>query len=254
MFQKLNNLINYTKVFPSYRDIQSYRRVAYQSGTEAEVVRVRGMGDIAFRIRPKTSDAAVLWDTFFEKYHLPSSSLGSKPVIFDLGANVGYTAADFAQRYPNATIIAVELDKNNYDAAQINLQPFSNCRLVNAAVWSEDGTVSYDSGEEEWGFHVNNDLTTSGGATAAAKTVLTIMNENNIETIDYVKMDIEGAEWPVLSSGDAWLRKIKSMKIELHPKFNSSATYENCADILNRSGFLCRRDDRHWNTLVAVRN
>lgn len=254
MLQQIQSLINYVKVFGTVRDIQAFRRVAYQNGALPEVLNVRATGRIPLRIRPRTSDAAVLWDTFFEKFHLPPANIRDDAVIFDLGANVGYTAVHFASLYPKATIVAVELDKNNLEAAQLNLQQMDHCKLIHAAVWSEDGSVSYDTSEAEWGFHVDIDQSHSNGATVVAKTIETIMMENDISAIDYVKMDIEGAEWPVLSSGAVWLRKVKMMKVELHPKFNKEATYDNCSRVLNSSGFTCSRDSRHWNTLLAVRN
>ena len=253
MLQRLLNMISYVKVFSSFNDIARFRRVAYKNASDPVDLAVRAVGSNPMHVRPKTSDAAVLWDTFHEKFHLPDGDLPRDATIFDLGANVGFTAAHFAALYPMANIIAVELDKANCEAARANLKGFGNCTLVNAAVWSNDGEVSYDPNEEEWGFHVDNALSAKGSLVVDAKTMDTLMAEHDVKTIDYVKMDIEGAEWPVLSTGATWLDSVKMMKVELHPKFNQDATYDNCARILSARGFKCSRDKRHWNTLVATR-
>jgi FkbM family methyltransferase len=254
MLHRIRGLLNYRKVFRSAGDIRAFRHVAYGGGDQPVDVRVREAGDAALRIRPRTSDAAVLWDTFHEKFHLPPVPLPARATILDLGANVGYTAAHFAHLYPEATIVAVELDRANYDAAALNLRSMPGCRVINAAVWSVDGTVAYDRTEQEWGYHVTESGAAKGAASATAVTISTLMAQNGISTVDYMKMDIEGAEWPVLSGGADWLPRIRSMKVELHPKFNADATFDNCARVLSAQGFTCRKDDRHWDTLVALRN
>jgi FkbM family methyltransferase len=254
MLNRIRGWLDYRKVFRSMADIRAFRHIAYGGGDQPVDVRVREAGDLALRIRPRTSDAAVLWDTFHQRYHLPPTALPPGATILDLGANVGYTAAHFAHLYPDSTIVAVELDRANYEAAALNLRSVARCRLVNAAVWSTDGTVSYDRSELEWGYHVTESAAPSNSATAAAVTVSSLMAQNGIASIDYVKMDIEGAEWPVLSAGGDWLSKVRSMKVELHPKFNAEATFDNCARVLSAHGFNCRKDDRHWDTLVALRS
>ena len=104
------------------------------------------------------------------------------------------------------------------------------------------------------GFHVDNDCKNADAATAVAKTISTIMAENNVTSVDFILMDIEGAEWPVLSTGTDWLERVKKLKVELHPMFNKDATYENCARVLTSRGFTCSRPHIHWNVLDAVRN
>ena len=254
MLRKIQSIWNYLRVFSTIQDIRKFRLVAYGNGSEPEVVNVRAAGRTPLHIRPHTTDAGLLWDTFFNQYHLPLTTLRPDAVIFDLGASVGYTAVHFARLYPRATILAVELDERNFAAAKVHLEPIERCKLINAAVWSEDGSVSYDSEEVEWGFRVDNDYKNTDATTAVAKTIATIMAENNVASVDFIMMDIEGAEWPVLSTATDWLDRVKMMKVELHPKFNENATYENCARVLTLRGFTCSRPHIHWNVLDAIRN
>lgn len=51
----------------------------------------------------------------------------------------------------------------------------------------------------------------------------------------------------VVSTGVNWLKRVKMMKVELHPKFNESATYDSCAGILSTLAFSCSREDRALN-------
>ena len=254
MLRKIQGVWNYLRVFSTIQDIRKFRLVAYGNGSEPVVVNVRAAGRIPLHIRPHTTDAWLLWETFFNQYHLPSPMLRPDAIIFDLGANVGYATVHFARLYPRATILAVELDERNCTIANIHLKPIKRCKLINAAVWSEDGSVSYDSGDGGVGFHVDNDCKNADATTAVAKTISTIMAENNVTSVDFILMDIEGAEWPVLSTGTDWLERVKKLKVELHPMLNKNATYENCARVLTSRGFTCSRPHIHWNVLDAVRN
>ena len=55
--------------------------------------------------------------------------------IMDLGANVGYSAAYFASRYPDAKIVALEPSFGNFATASINVHWSSNITLVWGGIW-----------------------------------------------------------------------------------------------------------------------
>src|SRR5690348_795487 len=95
MLRRIRALVNYARVFPSIGDIRAFRRIAYQDGRHPVDIHVREAGASPLHVRPHTSDAAVLWDTFHEKFHLPPCPLPTGATILDLGANVGYTAIHF---------------------------------------------------------------------------------------------------------------------------------------------------------------
>lgn len=208
-------------------------------------LRVRGL-PFALLCRPGTSDGDVLWDTFGEGFHRPPVTLAPDSTILDLGANVGYTAVDLAARHPGARVIAVELDEENAALAARNLRPFGErCVVVRAAVWSRDGEVAYD-GDSAWGLHV-----VPGGAETRrtpALRVSTLLGRLALDWVDYVKMDIEGAEEEVLGD-DGWLKNVGSIKVEIHPP----ATLESCASALRSAGFHVVRDPRHTAGLSGWR-
>ena len=209
------------------------------------MVRVRGV-PIPLLCRPGTSDAEVLWDTFGGAYHRPPRPLPRRANILDLGANVGYTAVDFAVRYPGARIVAVELDRENAALAERNLSPFGErCVVLRAAVWSSDGEVAY-GGEEAWGLRVVPGA--GGGRSAPALRISTLLRRFALERVDYVKMDIEGSEAEVLSD-PKWMNRVAMIKIEVHPP----ATVESSAEALRSAGFRVRRDRRHRQCLWASR-
>ena len=58
--------------------------------------------------------------------------------ILDLGANIGIASIDFALRYPQASIIAIEPVAANFQLLQKNISAFPNIRALNVAVGKHD--------------------------------------------------------------------------------------------------------------------
>jgi FkbM family methyltransferase len=117
-------------------------------------VRCVATGNLPLLMRPGTTDARVLDDTFIGLYHLPPAPLPDDAIILDLGANVGYTAVHFATLYPRARIVSVELDEGSADLARRNTAAFADrISVLHAAAWFEDSTVTYTTGDE-WGLQV----------------------------------------------------------------------------------------------------
>ncbi len=116
-------------------------------------------------------------------------------------------------------------------------------------MWSHDGEVSY-TGEEAWGFYVDpsqNGL--KSDQRAPAMTIPTLLDRLALETIDFMKVDIEGAEAEILTPTASWLRHVAALKVEVHPP----ATLRACQAALQANGFAVTRDARHSSCLVATR-
>jgi FkbM family methyltransferase len=79
---------------------------------------------------------------------------GKTPLIIDCGANIGLSAAYFSERFPQATIVAIEPEPDNYALAKHNC-PAKNVEFLHAAVASAETTGELiDPGLGGWGFRV----------------------------------------------------------------------------------------------------
>lgn len=215
-----------------------------------KVVRIRlKESNIPLLCRPKTSDIGTLLATFKMGYHRPEQELPSNPVIFDLGANVGYTVVDLALRHPGARIIAVEMDKDNFEIASSNILPFGErCTLLHAAVWTDDGEVYYEGGAAD-AFHISE----AGGKRmnkVQSRSLPSIARQFQIERIDYLKMDIEGAESEIMERASEWADHVKIMNIETHAPDIMDAVSTK----LSQLGFTCQPSSSHWASVIAVNN
>jgi FkbM family methyltransferase len=219
-------------------------------------VRLRPLHGARVLLRPGTSDAAVVQNTFAGGYHLPPTDarLSVEPRILDLGSNIGLTVAHFAVLYPTARILGVEMDADNAKLALHNTEPWQDrCQIVNSAAWHSDGEVRYRrTAGREAGFQIVEGADSQTGRSARAVSMDNLIAElaAGDTGIDYVKMDIEGAEEQVLRINTSWAERVHSIKVELH---RDAYSFDACRADLEALGFRTRVDDRHWATVIGVR-
>ena len=138
-------------------------------------------------------------------------------IIIDAGANIGLTTLFFSQKFSSATIISIEPETENFKYLQKNTIGFSNVIALNKAIWIKDGSVflvksnSYDS-------HSVSELDESIDSVQSIM-LSTILENYNVDIVDVLKIDIEGAEREIFSENfQTWLPKIRTLVIELHDR------------------------------------
>ncbi len=248
ILKKFSSLTNYLKVFSSPNEAIKFRKIKQNKTDKVISLKVKEANN-PILCRPNTTDAQVLWDTFYRKYHLPPITLSDNSIIVDLGANVGYTMVHFVYLYPMSKIYGVEIDEGNFFIAKKNLQPLKKrAQILRVAVWHENDKVVY-GGEQEWGFRIldENDKAKIKYE-VEAKTVDSIFDEFNLTIVDYLKMDVEGAEGKILQNPEKWITKVKSIKIEYHYQ----NTYESCSNLLQKHGFECKKDSNHPACIIGI--
>lgn len=194
------------------------------------VVRVslKGLDGHAINLRLGTTDGEGVVATFEGRFHRPPDALRSVAVIWDLGANIGLTMADFAVRYPVAEIFGVELAQDNLALAEKNLERWADrCHLLHAAVWPDDGLVAVTSTANADG----NRVATDGDQTVTALSPATLLERSGPP--DFVKMDVEGAERELLGDANSWAAQVRCINVECHGDY----TIRACASALRALGF-----------------
>lgn len=178
------------------------------------------------RLRPNSSDVTTFKHIFAHgDYEL---SLDYQPkVIIDAGANVGLAAVFFANKFPDAKIIAIELSPANFQLLVENTNHYHNIKTINAGLWHRHQVLKFkEEGFSAWGYKVNNALEGSG-ISVNSITISDIIKQYDIKIIDLLKVDIEGAEVEVFSENfKEWLPLVRYLVIEFHDRSRpgSSAT------------------------------
>lgn len=166
----------------------------------------------------RPSDFGTLHEVFVEEQYAADLAQPVR-VLLDAGSNFGASALYFSLCYPEARIVCVEADPNNFRRLQENMAaapgaPRITC--LHRAVWKEAGSVR---------FHVNPQHGNSSSMYARrgkeqlvevrGETLAGLCREAGIDGVDLLKLDIEGAEYEVASEAFA-PERFPNVVAELH--------------------------------------
>jgi FkbM family methyltransferase len=165
-------------------------------------------------LRWKTTDVDVYRDLILEGQY--ALDLGFEPkTIVDAGAHIGLASIYFANRFPDARIIAIEPEASNYRLLSKNVAPYPQISTIHAAIRAQSGSVHIEPlnyQRETYSFRM------LAGGEIPAISVPSILTLANFESVDLFKIDIEGSEQDVFSEC-GWLPRVKAFAIELHDQW-----------------------------------
>ena len=180
-------------------------------------IRIKGFKH-PFKLRKSSSDVAVFNQVFIEKEY--NFDAGFHPrFIIDGGGYVGLAALYFANVYPDAKIVSVEPESDNYNLLVENTRAYDNIHTIQSGIWNKSAYLKVkDVGLGNWGFVVE-ECDTEDAETFKALSISDIMAQYQVDEIDILKLDIEGAEKEVFTHDyDRWLPKTKILIVELHDR------------------------------------
>lgn len=136
-------------------------------------------------------------------YHIELLRQGD--VVLDLGAGIG----DFSIRASKivgekGTVIAVEPNPSDFELLLINIKRnlCENIIPLNYGIADKSGRLKGEFKGQEFEFE--------------AKTMGEILSESKADIVDFVKMDIEGAEMSVIPSAINEFANVRVIAVELH--------------------------------------
>lgn len=164
-----------------------------------------------FQLRSGTSDMAIFDEIFYSKF-IPRSA--SYDTVIDCGANIGCTVRYWTMLNPSCKVVAVEPDSENFGILLKNTTGMPNVHCVQAGVWPVEGSLHLDT--EGFGHSGIQTRADASGDTPAV-TIPGLMKRYGMEHISLLKIDIEGSELELFSSGDlGWIANVDTIAIELH--------------------------------------
>lgn len=170
--------------------------------------------------RPGTSDMAVFGQIFAEREYAIFRAVKNARFIVDCGANVGYSSAYFLSEFPNARVLAIEPDPENFALCQKNLEPYGErAQVVRAGIWERTGSLQiaaepYRDGRA-WAVQVRH-CDDPAGSDLPAVDIPWVMEQLGCERIDILKIDVEGAEVVVFRDASQWIGRVDNLAVELH--------------------------------------
>lgn len=207
-------------------------------------------------LRLHTSDIPTFRQVFTKLEYENPSLPGSAGAVVDLGANVGFAAVYFGLRYPEARIICVEPDEDNFNALVSNTRGLGERVIgVKGAIWIDDGVINLQTADKDglplgaWGAQVTSDESGASKPTAAYR-LATLLERHAFEKVDILKIDIEGAELELFSDAADWLPKVDLIMIETHDRFRPGSE----ATVRSAVSALFKELPKHGENLIFRRN
>lgn len=186
-----------------------------------------------FKFHDGGSFASTFTEIFQSKIYQFNPSETSR-VILDCGANMGLSVVFFALNYPHHTIIAFEPDPEIFEILKENVESFGlkNVVLHQKAVWVKHETLKFytDGG---MGGRIDQEYAEQKPREIEAVPLLDYLNPD----VDFLKIDIEGAEDKVLKYCGQHLRNANNIFFEYHNNVSSKQTLHELLALVEQLGF-----------------
>jgi FkbM family methyltransferase len=156
------------------------------------------------------------------------------PYIIDCGANIGLSTVYFKKLYPPAKVVSFEADPQIFETLRKNIEinKLTGVEPVNKAVWINNEFIEF---EVEGGFsgRINKYSSERNLIKVPAIRLKDLLTEN----VDFLKLDIEGAEFEVIKDCGENLKYVKHLFIEYHSHKNESQKLGELLSMFSDNGF-----------------
>ena len=156
------------------------------------------------------------------------------PLIIDCGSNIGLSVVYFKKLYPYSKIIAFEPDPNIFKVLtqNIHLLGLEDVQLMQKAVWIERKKIRfYKEGGLIGRIPKKNDDNNFIDADAIR------LRKYLDKEIDFLKIDVEGAETDVINDCADRLNNVSNIFIEYHSHITEKQSLDQILNILTTAGF-----------------
>ena len=160
-----------------------------------------------------------MYEEIFLRRQYAFESSRERPLIVDVGSNIGLAILFFKRLFPGATVIGFEPDPEAFRLLERNVgeNRLQNVRLLNEAVYDGAGWVEL-YGDPAMPGSPQHSIRRGRVAGTSRRVPATRLSDHLTEPVDFLKLDVEGAETAVIDelerSGKLGL--VDRMAIEYH--------------------------------------
>ena len=179
-----------------------------------------------------TSRAVIVGDEYCLKPFLTAPKAKYVKTILDVGANIGAFTLAAREVFPTAKIISIEPDPETFQILKMNCQNDENISLHNLAVLGDEApeTVRFFRMPRNSGGNYVADIrlededairkvaTLREMIEVPCRPIHEILDGEDIESIDLLKLDVEGSEVEIMIdlAEHGWLAKVRWVRLEWH--------------------------------------
>jgi FkbM family methyltransferase len=206
-------------------------------------------------------------NTFYTFLGKKFKSKSEVEVIFDIGSCHSLESVEFAKRYKNAEIFAFEANPETYKVCLENTKDYPAISVINKAVNDFDGRCLFYPMDKDrtittWedGNQGASSLYRANGTYDHIEKYVqyeievpctrldTFCESQNIKKVDFIWMDLQGAELKALQSLGSILDTVKIIhtELEINPMYDGQCLFKDVNEYLN-----CRGFDLEWGNTNA---
>jgi FkbM family methyltransferase len=171
----------------------------------------------SFRLR--MDDVVVIFIFGVGEYDVDLAPLGEVRSLLDLGANVGLASIYLSDRLRPRHVVCAEPAPDSFRLLTVNLERNLPSALpLQAAVVPESGSYRIETEHPPGQVKV-----VPGEGTVEGMTVSEILDRAGLESVDLMKIDIEGGEQEIFGRAGDWAERVGAILGEVHPPLTVAA-------------------------------
>lgn len=136
-------------------------------------------------------------------------------MIFDVGANTGQSAVEYAGRFPDAQIYSFEPVRDTFQQLVEAAKPFPNVKPYCVALSKESGERTIALGGNSTMNRFVQGAPPGNSESVQLATLTEFCRENDIPHIDFLKIDTEGHDLDVILGADEFLDNVDILQCEV---------------------------------------
>ena len=212
-----------------------------------QTIIVNGDEGTRFTVRVNTSDILVIWEIWKGKiYDDARFPIHEEDVVLDIGGHIGGFAIRAARMAHRGQVYSYEASSKNYALMKKNsqLNNLKNLHIHNQAVSHHSGELKFFIPSDNGALGSLMQESDSPMETVQTITLTDIINDNSIQQIDYLKMDVEGAEYDILlKCPSETLSKVQRIVLEYHEFEGDQRNHRDLVKLLQSNGFHVEVED-----------
>jgi FkbM family methyltransferase len=189
-----------------------------------------------FKFHHAASFVDAYQEIFLDEIYKFTAEVGPGGIILDCGANMGLSVLYFSLNYPDHHIIAFEPDEEIFKVLEENVNAFQlkNVTLHNKAVWVKKENLLFHT-DGGMGGRIQNIYKKSKKEAKEVETV--VLREFLNQPIEFLKIDIEGAEVEVLQDCKENLDQVRHLFFEYHNDIQKPQSLHQLLALVKKAGF-----------------